>query len=144
MIPMATDFQFIDVTGEQIDIDTQQALAKAQSLHDVIIKLERAVRAQEKIEEHEMAAQFRSQASKLRRQLRELIERYPLLKRFGFGGGEKGSVKDYQTLPRALVVSALIIAGTILLSVVLATGVDWYAPAMLFLLVAYLVWQHWL
>jgi hypothetical protein len=142
MIPMETDFQFIDVTGEQIDADTRQALAQAQTLRDTIRKVERAARGAEKTEEPEMAARFRSQASKLRRQLRELIERYPILKRFGFG--EKGSVQHFQTLPRALVVSALIIAGTILLSVVLATGVDWYAPAMLFLLVAYLVWQRWL
>jgi hypothetical protein len=47
-------------------------------------------------------------------------------------------------LPEAIIVSALILAGALLLSVVLATGANWFYAEMLFVLVAYLVWQRWL
>jgi hypothetical protein len=45
-------------------------------------------------------------------------------------------------LPRAIVVSALLIAGAALLCVLMATGAKWYYAEMLFALAAYLVWQH--
>jgi hypothetical protein len=45
-------------------------------------------------------------------------------------------------LPRAIVVSALLIAGAALLCVLMATGAKWYYAEMVFALAAYLVWQH--
>jgi hypothetical protein len=45
---------------------------------------------------------------------------------------------------RAIVLSALIIAGAGLLCVVMVTGANWYYAEMPFALAAYLIWQHYL
>ena len=45
---------------------------------------------------------------------------------------------------QAIVLSAFIIAGAALLCVVLVTAANWYYAEMLFALVAYLIWQHYL
>jgi hypothetical protein len=58
--------------------------------------------------------------------------------------GDVSSRSRATGLPEAIIVSALILAGALLLSVVLATGANWFYAEMLFVLVAYLVWQRWL
>jgi hypothetical protein len=150
---MATEFE--QSVSPTTDDEAEMVRGVGRTLEDMLENLQRKAKKHAAAGEDDAAFGALEEMRKLHLELRELKANNPGIT----WSREKTTTKTHaprttgsaavlstpsNALPRAIVVSALIIAGAILLSVILATGANWYYAEMIFVLAAYLVWQHWL
>lgn len=142
---MASEFEFPFSTTSETNADMVREVGR--SLEGAIRDKYNTWKKQVEAGEDEASMDTFRALTELRRELRRFKETYPEIT--WDSKAPTTPIEDLvsgpsRTLPSAIVVSALIIAGVILLSVVLVTGANWYYAEMIFVLAAYLVWQHWL
>jgi hypothetical protein len=149
---MTTEFE--TEASANIKQRTEMVHDVVESLVQIIIHDTNNAKGQEASGQTEAAEQTLWKVARIRSELRKVLQHNrdvyvpgPDIIAIAFPdatAGDDSSRSRATGLPGAIIVSALILAGALLLSVALATGANWFYAEMLFVLVAYLVWQRWL